>query len=73
MRRRDLVEGGTLGGEGAGGVGHDPVHLLSHPARLNVSHLSCSSLADFLCMLQYLAKTPWIVIYKFHHLESQFT
>jgi len=28
---KDLVEGGAGGGEGAGGVGHDPVHLLSHP------------------------------------------
>ena len=30
-RPRDLVEGGAGGGEGAGGVGQDPVHLLSHP------------------------------------------
>ena len=58
-RQSDLVEGGAGGGEGAGGVGQDPVHLLSHPARWNVS-------LDLLCMLQYLAKTPWIVIYKFH-------
>ena len=36
---KDLVEGGAGGGEGAGGVGHDPVHLLSHPARLNVSFI----------------------------------
>jgi len=27
-----LVEGGAGGGEGAGGVGQDPVHLLSHPS-----------------------------------------
>merc|ERR1712110_1364773 len=31
-QERDLVEGGTGGGEGAGGVGQDPVHLLSHPS-----------------------------------------
>ena len=40
MRRRDLVEGGTLGGEGAGGVGQNPVHLRRNPARLNVSCVS---------------------------------
>merc|ERR1712020_436158 len=28
----DLVEGSAGGGEGAGGVGQDPVHLLSHPS-----------------------------------------
>ena len=27
----DLVEGLAGGGEGAGGVGQDPVHLLGHP------------------------------------------
>merc|ERR1712110_793941 len=31
-QQRDLVEGGTGGGEGAGGVGQDPVHLLGHPS-----------------------------------------
>ena len=31
-RQRDLIEGGAGGGEGAGGVGQDPVHPLSHPA-----------------------------------------
>ena len=36
---KDLVEGGAGGGEGAGGVGQDPVHLLSHPARMNVSFI----------------------------------
>ena len=30
-RQSDLVEGGAGGGEGAEGVGQDPVHLLSHP------------------------------------------
>ena len=39
QRQRELVEGGTGGGEGAGGVGQDPVHLLSHPARLNVTFI----------------------------------
>merc|ERR1719264_2480152 len=29
---KDLVEGGAGGGEGAGGVGQDPVHLLRHPS-----------------------------------------
>ena len=27
----DLVEGSAGGGEGAGGVGQNPVHLLGHP------------------------------------------
>ena len=27
----NLVEGAASGGEGAGGVGHDPAHLLRHP------------------------------------------
>ena len=31
-RQRDLIEGGAGGGEGASGVGQDPVHPLSHPA-----------------------------------------
>merc|ERR1712112_536290 len=30
--KRDLVEGSAGGGEGASGVGHNPVHLLSHPS-----------------------------------------
>ena len=30
--QRDLIEGGAGGGEGASGVGQDPVHPLSHPA-----------------------------------------
>ena len=50
-RNRTLVEGGAGGGEGAGGVGQNPVHLLGHPG----VGLSCRILE---CFNTYLAYTP---------------
>ena len=38
IQKRDLVEGGTGGGEGASGFGQDPVHLLSHPENFLKKH-----------------------------------
>ena len=35
----DLVEGSACGGEGAGGVGQDPAHLLCHPLVECITHV----------------------------------
>ena len=47
-----LVDGGAGGGEGAGGVGRNPVHLLRHP-EVESSLDTCFTLGQI--VLLYLA------------------